>query len=73
MRNTADRGVVHHAGVHKRVEAGDVDGVTGWGQERLEFERAAVIRDKIEEMHKHISKSAKMLDFGKKGNKRRRK
>jgi len=42
--------------------------------ERLEFERAAIIRDKIEEMRKHIGKSAKMFDFGKKGrNKRRRK
>ena len=36
--------------------------------ERLEFERAAIIRDKIEEMRKHIGKSAsaKMFDFGKK-------
>jgi excinuclease ABC subunit B len=45
--------------------------------DRLEFERAAVIRDRIEEMKKHIGKnsSAKMFDFGKKkrdGQKRRR-
>ena len=44
--------------------------------DRLEFERAANIRDRIEEMRKHIGKSAsaKMFDFSKKGkNKRRRK
>ena len=44
--------------------------------ERLEFERAAILRDKIEEMRKHIGKSAsaKMFDFGRKprGKKRRR-
>jgi len=36
--------------------------------DRLEFERAAILRDKIEEMRKHIGKSAsaKMFDFGKK-------
>jgi excinuclease UvrABC nuclease subunit len=42
--------------------------------DNLEFERAAIIRDKIEEMRKHIGKSAsaKMFDFGKKGKKRKR-
>jgi len=41
--------------------------------ERLEFERAAIIRDKIEEMRKHIGKSAsaKMFDFGKKGKRKK--
>jgi excinuclease ABC subunit B len=36
--------------------------------DRLEFERAAIIRDRIEAMRKHIGKSAsaKMFDFGKK-------
>jgi excinuclease ABC subunit B len=42
--------------------------------ERLEFERAAIIRDKIEEMRKHIGKSAsaKMFDFKKKPKGRKR-
>ena len=36
--------------------------------DRLEFERAAILRDRIEEMRKHIGKSASatMFDFGKK-------
>jgi len=36
--------------------------------EHLEFERAAIIRDKVEAMRKHIGKSAsaKMFDFGRK-------
>ena len=36
--------------------------------ERLEFERAAILRDKIEEMRKHIGKSAsaKLFDFSRK-------
>jgi len=36
--------------------------------ERLEFERAAILRDKIEAMRGHIGKSAsaKMFDFGRK-------
>ncbi len=33
--------------------------------EKLEFERAAILRDKIEELQKHIGKSSKMMDFGK--------
>ena len=43
--------------------------------ERLEFERAAILRDKIEEMRKHIGKSAsaKMFDFSRKGKGRKRK
>jgi len=42
--------------------------------ERLEFERAAILRDKIEAMRKHIGKnaSAKMFDFGKKGKRKKR-
>jgi len=45
------------------------------GTERLEFERAANIRDRIEEMRKHIGKSAsaKMFDFGRKKQSRNRK
>ena len=43
--------------------------------ERLEFERAAILRDKIEEMRKHIGKSAsaKMFDFSRKKRSRRSK
>jgi len=39
-----------------------------------EFERAAILRDKIEAMRKHIGKSAsaKMFDFGKKGKRKKR-
>jgi excinuclease ABC subunit B len=42
--------------------------------ERLEFERATILRDRIEEMRKHIGKSAsaKMFDFGKKKRSRKR-
>jgi excinuclease ABC subunit B len=42
--------------------------------DRLEFERAAIIRDRIEEMKKHIGKNSKLIDFKKKpgGKKRRR-
>ena len=42
--------------------------------EHLEFERAAILRDKIEEMRKHIGKSAsaKMFDFGRKGKGKKR-
>jgi excinuclease ABC subunit B len=42
--------------------------------DHLEFERAAVIRDRIEEMKKHIGKSAsaKMFDFGRKKRSRNR-
>jgi excinuclease ABC subunit B len=42
--------------------------------DHLEFERAAIIRDKIEEMRKHIGKSAsaKMFDFKKKPKGRKR-
>ncbi len=43
--------------------------------DRLEFERAAELRDRIEELKHHIGKSSKMIDFGKKnqGGKRGRK
>jgi len=42
---------------------------------RLEFERAAMLQDKIEEMRKHIGKDAsvKMFDFSRKGKWRKRK
>jgi excinuclease ABC subunit B len=42
--------------------------------EHLEFERAAILRDRIEEMEKHIGKnmSTKMFDFSKKPKKKHR-
>jgi excinuclease ABC subunit B len=42
--------------------------------DNLEFERAAILRDKIEEMRKHIGKnaSAKMFDFSRKGKRKKR-
>ncbi|MDR1268157.1 MAG: excinuclease ABC subunit UvrB [Planctomycetaceae bacterium] len=36
--------------------------------DRLEFERAAVIRDRIKEMEKHIGKNSKLIDFKRKNN-----
>lgn len=32
--------------------------------DRLEFERAAILRDRIEEMKKHIGKNSRLIDFG---------
>lgn len=40
--------------------------------EQLEFERAAVLRDWIDEMKKPIGRKTKLIDFKKKPKKRRR-
>ncbi len=34
--------------------------------DKLQFERAAILRDKIEEMKKNIGKNSRLMDFGKK-------
>ncbi|MDR3109951.1 MAG: excinuclease ABC subunit UvrB [Planctomycetaceae bacterium] len=43
--------------------------------DHLEFERAAIIRDRVEEMKKHIGQNSKLIDFSKKklGSRRRKK